>query len=84
MGTKDVLQPGCGAEIVGENEREFAAAVVRVLGDNGRAKRLSDAGKEYVKSWLAPVMARRMAGLYGRVVEEYRAHALNDKQQAES
>ena len=40
MGTKDVLQPGCGAEVVTENEREFAAAVVRVLGDSALAARL--------------------------------------------
>jgi len=84
MGTKDVLQPGCGAEVVAEDAREFAAAVVRVLGDSALAARLSDAGKDYVKSWSAPVMARRMVDLYQRVVADYKAQPLNDTQHAGS
>jgi 1,2-diacylglycerol 3-alpha-glucosyltransferase len=80
MGTKDVLQPGCGAEVVAEDEREFAAAVVRILGDSALAARLSDAGKDYVKSWSAPVMARRMVDLYRRVVTDYKARLLTDMQ----
>ena len=84
MGTKDVLQPGSGAEIVTENEREFAAAVVRVLGDGGLAARLSDAGRNYVKSWSAPVMARRMVDLYQEVVADYKSHPFNKTQGAES
>ncbi len=84
MGTKDVLQPGCGAEVVTEDAREFAAAVVRVLGDSALAARLSDAGKDYVKSWSAPVMARRMVDLYQNVVADYKAQPLNNTQRAES
>jgi 1,2-diacylglycerol 3-alpha-glucosyltransferase len=84
MGTKDVLQPGCGAEVVAEDEREFAAAVVRVLGDRALAARLSDAGKDYVKSWAAPVMARRMVDLYQSVVADYKPQSLNNAQRARS
>ena len=84
MGTKDVLQPGCGAEVVTEDEREFAAAVVRVLGDSALAARLHDAGKDYVKLWAAPVMARRMVDLYQRVVADYKPQPLNNAQRAES
>jgi len=84
MGTKDVLQPGCGAEVVAEDAREFAAAVVHVLGDSALAARLSDAGKGYVKSWSAPVMARRMVDLYQKVVADYKAQPLNNTQRAES
>jgi len=84
MGTKDVLQAGCGAEVVKEDEQEFAAAVVAVLGDSGLARWMSDAGREYVKSWSAPVMARRMADLYQRVVADYKARPLNSPQGAES
>ena len=84
MGTKDVLQPGCGAEVATEDEREFAAAVVRVLGDSALAARLSDAGKDYVKSWSAPVMARRMVDLYQSVVADYKPQPLNTTQRAES
>lgn len=84
MGTKDVLQPGCGAEIAPENEAEFAAAVVRVLGDGGLAQRLSEAGKVYVQSWSAPAMARRMVDLYGRVMADHKPHPLADTRRAGS
>ncbi|MEJ2566976.1 MAG: glycosyltransferase [Gammaproteobacteria bacterium] len=82
MGTTDVLQPGCGAEVVREDEQEFAAAVVRVLVDQDLASRLGKAGREYVKSWAAPVMARRMVDLYRHVVETRRAHPLSSTQDA--
>jgi glycosyltransferase involved in cell wall biosynthesis len=74
MGTKDVLRPGCGAEIVEEDEGQFAAAVVRVLRERDRAMCLSDAGKEYVKSWSAPTLAQRMVDLYERVAADYKSH----------
>lgn len=82
MGTTDVLQPGCGAEVVREDEQEFAAAVVRVLVDQDLASRLGKAGREYVKSWAAPVMARRMVDLYRHVVKTRRAHPLSSTQDA--
>ena len=82
MGTKDVLRPGCGAEVVEENEHDFAAAVVRVLDDPGLALRLGEAGREYVKSWSAPVMARRMVDLYQQVVEMHREQPLSSTQDA--
>jgi 1,2-diacylglycerol 3-alpha-glucosyltransferase len=82
MGTTDVLQPGCGAEVVREDEQEFAAAVVRVLVDQDLASGLGKAGREYVKSWAAPVMARRMVDLYRHVVETRRAHPRSSTQDA--
>jgi glycosyltransferase involved in cell wall biosynthesis len=75
MGTKDVLQAGCGAETVEENEEQFAAAVLRVLGDRNLAKDMSDAGKEYVKSWSAPVLAQRMVKLYQLVIADYQSRS---------
>lgn len=72
MGTKDVLQPGCGAEIVEEDEEKFAAVVVRVLSDTALARKLSAAGQEYVKSWTAPALAQRMANLYEQIVAQYK------------
>jgi 1,2-diacylglycerol 3-alpha-glucosyltransferase len=73
MGTKDVLQPGCGAQVVAEDEEQFAAAVARVLGDRDLAKRLSDAGKSYVSSWSAPALAQRMENLYGRLLADQKS-----------
>jgi len=58
--------------------------VVRVLGDSASAARLHDAGKDYVKLWAAPVMARRMVDLYQRVVADYKPQPLNNAQRAES
>ena len=84
MGTKDVLQPGCGAVVVAEDEGEFAAAVVRVLGDSALAARLSNSGKGYVKSWSAPVMARRMVDLYHSVLADYKPQSLNHAQRTGS
>jgi glycosyltransferase involved in cell wall biosynthesis len=84
MGTKDVLQPGCGAEVVCEDEQQFAAAVIRVLGDSGLAQQLSRAGRQYVESWSAPVMARRMADLYRRVAADYKSLPLNNTQRSGS
>jgi glycosyltransferase involved in cell wall biosynthesis len=80
MGTKDVLRPSCGAEVVRENEREFAAAVLRILGDEALAERLSLAGKNYVESWAAPVMARQMAKLYRRVTEQHKMRVIGNTQ----
>lgn len=80
MGTKDVLQPGCGAEVVAENEQEFAAAVLRILDDNALAKRLSHTGKNFAESWAAPVMARHMANLYSQVAEDYKSQSYQVRQ----
>lgn len=80
MGTQDVLQSGCGAEVVAENERDFAAAVVRIIDNDALAERLSHAGKNYVKSWTAPLMARKMADLYCQVTEDYKIRSCNVRQ----
>jgi len=84
MGTKDVLQAGCGAEVVSEDEQEFAAAVVQVLSDSGLALQLSQAGRKYVGAWSAPVMARRMADLYRHVAAQAKSHSLNETQGTKS
>lgn len=71
MGTRDVLRPGCGALVAEEDEVSCAASVLRVLRDRALAQQLAEAGREYVKAWSAPAMARRMETLYGRVIAEY-------------
>ena len=68
MGTKDVLQPGCGAVIAEEDEAKFAADVVRVIGDKALAKQLGVSGQSYVKSWSASVLTRRMENLYANLL----------------
>jgi len=68
MGTRDVLRRGCGALVAEEDEAQFAAAVLRVLRNPALAQELGAAGREYVKYWSAPVLARRMETLYSRLV----------------
>ena len=67
LGTRSILKPGCGALIAPEDERQFAAAVTRVLQDAGLWKELSDSGLAYARSWSSATMARRLSDLYGTV-----------------
>jgi glycosyltransferase involved in cell wall biosynthesis len=68
LGTKFVLQPGCGAIVVPEERRAFADAVLRVLRDEHLHQKLSAAGRDYAQQWSSAALARRLADLYGSVV----------------
>jgi 1,2-diacylglycerol 3-alpha-glucosyltransferase len=67
LGTRSILKSGCGALIVGEKQDEFAAAVVRVLQDDGLQKDLGERGRVYAKTWSSASMARRLADLYDTI-----------------
>ena len=64
LGTRSILEPGCGALVAHENRDEFAATVVRVLQDNNLQKELGERGRAYAKTWSSASMARRLADLY--------------------
>lgn len=64
LGTRSILKPGCGAQIVPEQRSDFAAAVVRVLEDNQLRRELAQRGQDYARGWSSIVMARRLAELY--------------------
>ena len=64
LGTKFVLQPGCGAIVVPEERHAFADAVVRVLRDEHLHQQLSVAGRSYAEQWSSAALARRLADLY--------------------
>ncbi|MCX7893532.1 MAG: glycosyltransferase [Burkholderiales bacterium] len=68
MGTADILREGRGALIAPDDEREFAARVVAVLADPELAAALSASAREHAAAWSAAAMARRLAGLYERVL----------------
>jgi 1,2-diacylglycerol 3-alpha-glucosyltransferase len=68
LGTKFVLQPGCGAVIVPEQQSAFAEAVVRVLRDAALHRELSSAGRSYAKQWSSAALAQRLAQLYRATV----------------
>ena len=67
MGTRDILDPGKGALVVREDEREFAAAVVKVVSDGSLRARLSQEAVDYAKTWDAPNTASRLAAFYRQV-----------------
>jgi glycosyltransferase involved in cell wall biosynthesis len=68
-GTVDLLAARRGA-LVPEADREvFAAAVVRLLRDRDLAARLSREAREEAGRWSAGAFARRLASLYGELIE---------------
>jgi glycosyltransferase involved in cell wall biosynthesis len=67
MGTRDVVGPGRGALVPEDDVGDFAAAVVRLLGDSELRTRLSEEGRAYVREWHADALAKRMAAFYAQV-----------------
>ncbi|HEY6922104.1 MAG TPA: glycosyltransferase [Steroidobacteraceae bacterium] len=67
LGTRSILKPGSGALVVEEKLDEFAAVVVRVLGDENLQKELGERGRAYAKTWSSASMARRLADLYDTI-----------------
>jgi 1,2-diacylglycerol 3-alpha-glucosyltransferase len=64
MGTRSILTPGCGAVVVEEDAAQFAAAVIRLLDDPDRRRKLAEEGPVYAQRWSSLAMAQRMATLY--------------------
>lgn len=73
MGTRDVLQPGCGAVVVPEETAAFAEAVVRVLRSAELRASLSHDAQDYVRKWSADTMASRLVDLYHATITAARA-----------
>lgn len=75
LGTRSVLAEGCGAEVVPEDEAQFAAATLRVLTDATLARQLSVQGVRWARRWASRGMAWRMAELYAELATAGRAAA---------
>jgi 1,2-diacylglycerol 3-alpha-glucosyltransferase len=67
LGTRSVLLPESGALVVPEERAQFAAAVVRVLGDAQLRDALAARGRAYARNWSSATMAARLAQLYGQI-----------------
>ncbi|MGB6605863.1 MAG: glycosyltransferase [Steroidobacteraceae bacterium] len=67
LGTRSVLQPGCGALVAPERTDAFAAAVVRVLSEPGLRHELGALGRSYARTWSSAAQARRLKELYERL-----------------
>jgi 1,2-diacylglycerol 3-alpha-glucosyltransferase len=68
LGTRSVLQPGCGALVVPEDTQAFAAAVVRVLSEPDLRAELGARGRSYARTWSSAAQARRLKALYEALV----------------
>ena len=77
LGTRFVLQPGCGALVVPEHAEEFSAAVVKVLQDPVLHAALADRGREYALTWSSLTQAQRLADLYRAVRGDARRASLD-------
>jgi 1,2-diacylglycerol 3-alpha-glucosyltransferase len=64
LGTKFVLKPGCGALVVPEQKKEFAAAVAKVLQDKPLRDELRIRGRAYAQTWSSRLLAQRLAEIY--------------------
>jgi glycosyltransferase involved in cell wall biosynthesis len=64
LGTRSVLTSGSGACVVEEHEGDFAAAVLSVLQDPGRAAAMGEKGRQWAAQWSSMTLAGRMAQLY--------------------
>jgi glycosyltransferase involved in cell wall biosynthesis len=68
MGTCDILDPGRGAIIPRDDERDFAAKIVQLIGDDELRQRLAREARNYAREWQSGVIAGKLASLYERVV----------------
>jgi 1,2-diacylglycerol 3-alpha-glucosyltransferase len=67
MGTRDVVGPERGALVPPDDEKEFAAAMTRLLTDPVLRQRLSAEAVVYAAQWRADVMAARLMQIYQAV-----------------
>ena len=68
MGTKDILAPNKGALVCDESIDEFANGVITLLEDKQLREKLSKEALEYVKTWSAPNMAKKLVSFYEHVI----------------
>lgn len=75
MGTKDILKPGKGALVAGDNLPDFSDKVVKLLNNSGLRNQLGEEAKEYAATWSAPALAEKMQELYINLVEKRKTGA---------
>jgi 1,2-diacylglycerol 3-alpha-glucosyltransferase len=64
LGTRSILEAGCGALVVEEKLQPFAEGVVSVLRNEALRNDLAERGRTYARTWSSTIMARRLADLY--------------------
>jgi glycosyltransferase involved in cell wall biosynthesis len=68
MGTRDILSANKGALVAEEDTDHFAGQVERVLTDQVLHRRLSREAREYVQSWSADALAKKLEEFYQAVI----------------
>jgi 1,2-diacylglycerol 3-alpha-glucosyltransferase len=71
MGTIDVLAGTQGSVVVPEDEKAFAAAVARVLGDSARRAELGRRALADAQRWSSRALAAKLVTVYERIREEF-------------
>lgn len=84
MGTRDIVGPRRGALVPDDDERSFADAIERLVGEPALRARLAQEARDYVREWHADALARRMAALYAEVAAAgSRAHGVAGQHEAQ-
>ena len=69
MGTRDVLVNQQGCLVAPDDVIQFANMVITVLTNDSLQRQLAKTGKAYVKQWIAPRYAEKLADLYCELSE---------------
>jgi len=69
MGTCDILAPARGAIVAAEELTAFSEAVIRLLGDQGLQRQLSEEGIQWAGEWSSAVLAIRLEEVYMECLE---------------
>lgn len=72
MGTADILHERRGARVPDDDPESFGSALAHLLGDEIERRRLGAEARTHAGRWDEALLAQRLAGVYQRVVENYR------------
>ncbi len=70
LGTRDILCAGKGALVSKPDINDFVEKIMQILSSKSLRERLAAEGREYVNSWSAEYMAKRLIDFYSRIIQE--------------
>lgn len=77
MGTIDILAPALGCKHAPEDIQGFAAAVLELLGDTDRRKRMRTEARDYALRWSSHAQAQRLLELYSMLIARSRQSGIS-------
>ncbi len=69
MGTADILGPGRGSRVSADDPDAFAQDWLALMEDRTGLGRLACEARAYADEWRAEQLARKLAGVYGKILE---------------